>query len=605
MHEIAPYARRAFAYGWAASGGPMTDRVKQACRVAVEMACEHPDDIDVFEATLKLGSLEGTWAKVYERREALWHKHTEDAIAAWQPVARKLPVDLAVIRFRRAAGIAEAANPHRADLAAKALAAATWLIHQIGDDPTDPEYLVLMRTLADAIKTGMAEGEAGAIALAAQDVSIVGIDFDIAFKDAWKQLEKLGEYYADAKGWLGRILNGAAGDVGRLLARLAEEGATHERMVSEISDLLDSKEIRSVSTMVDMAMGQSFSRGALALYAREGIREVDFFTAGDARVCPICDTFEREGPYALIEAPAPSIHPFCVVGSTLVESPSVVRAATVRDYVGDVITIRTASGYELTGTPNHPVATRGGWVPLAELKVGTDVISSTGAQWKLNSVNPDVDNIPSAIKDVAESFSVRFGPMPVVAEDFHGDGAGSKVHVVFTDGLLAGELKSPFVEHVTEMSFGGRDVLADTIFDVEGAIDERFKTALASSDSVMGSAGESLTFFGRRLRHAREHALAAIAGRDSTFEESVSHDVAADAEGFCERLLTLSGEVALDQVVGVDRGSFAGHVYNLDTVDGWYIGNGIVTHNCRCTLVATNPLQALDFTPYLPKGATS
>jgi hypothetical protein len=82
-------------------------------------------------------------------------------------------------------------------------------------------------------------------------------------------------------------------------------------MVSEVADLLDSKEIRSVSTMVDMAMGQSFSRGALALYAREGIREVDFLTAGDTRVCPICDTFEREGPYTLIEAPAPSIHPFC------------------------------------------------------------------------------------------------------------------------------------------------------------------------------------------------------------------------------------------------------------------------------------------------------
>jgi hypothetical protein len=23
-------------------------------------------------------------------------------------------------------------------------------------------------------------------------------------------------------------------------------------------------------------------------------------------------------------------------------------------------------------------------------------------------------------------------------------------------------------------------------------------------------------------------------------------------------------------------------VYNLETSDGWYIGNGIVTHNCRC-----------------------
>lgn len=311
MHEIAPHVRQAFAHGWAASGGPMTDRVKQACRVAVEMACEHPDDPDVFEVTLKLGSLEGTWAKVYDRREALYRKHIEDTAAAWRPVAAALPVGAAVTRFRRSAGIAEARDPQRADLMAKALAAATWLLHQIGDNPSDPEYLNLVQVLADAVKTGMAEGEAGAIALAAQDASIIGIDFDIAFKDAWKQLEKLGEYYADAKGWLGRILDGAATDVGRLLARLAEDGATYDEMVSDVSDLLGSDEIRSIATMVDMAMGQSFTRGTLALYAREGIRDVDFFTAGDTRVCPICDTFEREGPYALIEAPQPPTHPFC------------------------------------------------------------------------------------------------------------------------------------------------------------------------------------------------------------------------------------------------------------------------------------------------------
>jgi len=289
----------------------MTDRVKLACRVAVEIACEHSDDADVFEATLKLGSLEGTWAKVYDRREALYREHTANVIAAWGPVVAGLPVSLAVTRFRRSAGIEETVDRNRASISAKALAVAKWLVHQVFNDPTSPKFLTLVWKLADAIKTGIAEGEAGAIALAAQQVSIVGIDFDIAFRDAWKQLEKLGEYYADARGWLGRILNGAATDVGRLLARLAERNATHEDMVTEVTDLLGSNEIRSVSALVDMAMGQSFSRGALALYAREGIREVDFFTAGDSRVCPICDTDEKGSPYALIEAPQPPRHSFC------------------------------------------------------------------------------------------------------------------------------------------------------------------------------------------------------------------------------------------------------------------------------------------------------
>jgi len=310
VNEIAPYLRKAFAYGWAASGGPMTPRVQEACRVAVAMGCEHADEDDVFEVTLKLGSLEGTWAKVYDRREVLYAKHITAVADKWRPLAGKLPVTLAVNRFRRALGLEEA-DQSKKDRLAAAIAQATWLIHQIHDDPTDEDYVALVKTLATALKDGMAEGEAGAIALAAQDAHVIGIDFDIAFKDAWKSLGKLGDFWADAKGWLGRILDGAATDVGRLLARLAEDGATHAEMVSAVEDLLGDKEIRAVTTLVDMAMGQSFSRGALALYAREGIRDVDFFTAGDTRVCAICDTFERNSPYALVEAPTPSIHPFC------------------------------------------------------------------------------------------------------------------------------------------------------------------------------------------------------------------------------------------------------------------------------------------------------
>lgn len=311
MHEITPYLRKAFAYGWAASGGPMTPRVKEACRVAVAMGCEHPEDTDVFEVTLKLGSLEGTWARVYERRELLYTKHIQAITTAWRPLAKSLPVTMAVDRFRRATGLTEASDPEKKARAAAAQAAAVWLLHQAADDPSDPVYMAVVEAIASGLKDGMAEGEAGAIALAAQEAHIVGIDFDIAFRDAWKALEKLGDYWAESRGWLGQIINGAAASVGQLLARLAEEGADRDAMVEAVEALLDNDDVRAVTTLVDLAMGQSFSRGALALYAREGIRQVDFFTAGDTRVCPVCDTFEREGPYTLLEAPHPSIHPFC------------------------------------------------------------------------------------------------------------------------------------------------------------------------------------------------------------------------------------------------------------------------------------------------------
>ena len=40
------------------------------------------------------------------------------------------------------------------------------------------------------------------------------------------------------------------------------------------------------------------------------------------------------------------------------------------------------------------------------------------------------------------------------------------------------------------------------------------------------------------------------------------------------------GLVQADQIVGVERHSFTGHVYDLSTESGWYIAGGIVTHNC-------------------------
>jgi len=45
----------------------------------------------------------------------------------------------------------------------------------------------------------------------------------------------------------------------------------------------------------------------------------------------------------------------------------------------------------------------------------------------------------------------------------------------------------------------------------------------------------------------------------------------------------LAGDVFLDQVVEVQMlRDWSGHVYNLQTADGFYVANGIVTHNCHC-----------------------
>lgn len=44
----------------------------------------------------------------------------------------------------------------------------------------------------------------------------------------------------------------------------------------------------------------------------------------------------------------------------------------------------------------------------------------------------------------------------------------------------------------------------------------------------------------------------------------------------------LSGGVESSRVVHLRRVEWTGHVYNLQTVEGWYEANGIIVSNCGC-----------------------
>jgi hypothetical protein len=88
----------------------------------------------------------------------------------------------------------------------------------------------------------------------------------------------------------------------------------------------------------------------------------------------------------------------------------------------------------------------------------------------------------------------------------------------------------------------------------------------------------------RRLAHPQKHRLTSVAWRDPALEQSAPDDGPADPEILGEALHRLAGEVLLDEIVRVDVQSFRGHVFNLETSDGLYLAEGIVTHNCRCSV---------------------
>src|SRR5437879_7665339 len=238
---FADQARVAFAIGWAATGGPLTDRVKAASMAAVALAVSHADAPGVIEATMQLGSLEGTWAQVYARREDLYRQHGATVLAAWQAlVANGFDSATVVGAFRRAAHLTESATTddqrRRREREAAAIAAALAALHRLLADTGSEPYRELITAVEQSVRDGVAEGTAGAIAIVAQQLGHAGIAFDQAFIDARTAVTDLEQYQAQAVQWTKKTGEAGARELGRRLARQADDDASASDMVAAAGD---------------------------------------------------------------------------------------------------------------------------------------------------------------------------------------------------------------------------------------------------------------------------------------------------------------------------------------------------------------------------------
>lgn len=316
-HGLGGLAREAYAMGWAASGGPMTDRVRAGSVAAVRYALDHATDPDVLEVTLHLGHLEGVWAQVFARRLALHELVDTGVMRLWLPMVRRLPWRSLVRDFRAKAGVLETVvleadgdRPDR-DQVADGIAAARQFLAAL---PEADDWDRLRTVLRDGIARAQAEGTVDALALAADQVGRIGLDFDVAFTDAYNALADLGSedtLIGEADNWLTRMIGDSATDLGRALARATASGMSYEDMLAEVMGLLDSPTARGARTALDLLTSRAMSAGALRLYGREGVQQVDFATASDQRVCPQCLEAEAGSPYPLDRAPVPGLHPGC------------------------------------------------------------------------------------------------------------------------------------------------------------------------------------------------------------------------------------------------------------------------------------------------------
>lgn len=323
-------------------------------------------------------------------------------------------------------------------------------------------------------------------------------------------------------------------------------------------------------------------------------------------------------------------HEMCWPAGTVVSGPEVV-AGSRRWYEGQLVTICTAGGEQVSVTANHPVLTLRGWVPAQFVQEGDQVLRGTRAEGAAALMVPDQDQVPARVEDVLAALRVHgfTAKVPTTAENFHGDGFHGEVDVAFTDGLLRNRVESTLLQELLEhhLAFGleapgalaglrsrfqrldaldrsprrlmSIGYLEQALFDRHstgsvqpggGAVSRLHSCGFQSgSDLIAGPAvllGEGeLTLAVQVLPDGHvsiDNAPGARARWDPTGGPGTMQDSATDAGLAFDLVERLSGQVEPDRVVEVTRVDWSGHVYSLTTTEGWVSSNNIITSNCDC-----------------------
>ncbi len=261
-----------------------------------------------------------------------------------------------------------------------------------------------------------------------------------------------------------------------------------------------------------------------------------------------------------------------------------VESASKAWYLGPMVHVQTRRGTRLSVTVNHPVLTTRGFVPAGVLAKGDHLIVHepsveplvTGARDRLPPapLPPDraVDdqNPPARIEDVFEAFAadgVRSSFAGARPLDFHGDGRFmyGQIHVVRPNGLLPHGADAARAQHPTEPMF------------VSG-----LGAATAVAHSLRMSAASGFVRLGR------------AAQLDAPAREPIADGRARGVKALGQLQHRYAAEILIDDVVRIQIVPWSGHVYDLQSPNGWIVANGLVSSNCRCSVtpVARDDIRA-------------
>jgi len=334
-------------------------------------------------------------------------------------------------------------------------------------------------------------------------------------------------------------------------------------------------------------------------------------------------------------APGAAIN--CFVGSTNIDLSNGCDKLWRRSYSGELVTLTTSDGANLQSTPNHPVMTTRGWLPVNEIKKGDYLLKRVVDGRCVADV--DKNEFKTTFKDCWEAV----GSVDLLSTatgstfDFHGDGREGEVDTILLDGKLSCYGLSATLKRVANLIFS-RPVTATSTPARALACD-------GAPDGLIGSIlwclscrnSKKCSFLFGCVSHPDKHRLGSSAQRNIVCPENSRNNSSRNAiicgdlfdgttfgklikyfrlrkivnhiarRSFLPDDLNTSGAECLAEVVGMTPHSDAAlfkcgpflyepicvvekcvgifndtHVYNLQSVSGIYHANGIAVKNCRC-----------------------
>lgn len=330
----------------------------------------------------------------------------------------------------------------------------------------------------------------------------------------------------------------------------------------------------------------------------------------------------------------------CLPAGSSVSVQSDVKRLFRRRGDHETAAIVTASGKTLYATPNHPVLTSAGWKPAQSVNVGDDLVEVRFGGGRFLEL--DEEQRKPRFGDLFDLWSAAFPAenASLHHRDFHGDAAvDQNVEIVSPQGRLRDSVEASLTKRKAKRALEAA-LVSFARFAGRGDLEPVLIGSLLAPNGVMRLGGELSSFLWAQLLHPNPVGLAAGSDCAAAAFQVIGHRPSRDAELLGEGQNALASVVsaekrALVDLLGIVRlaslalgneaelraenlgqgvaadlqrlghggdasalftvsksaveqvgRDVAGHVFNLETGNSWFLAESCIVHNCRCVGIA-------------------